>query len=210
MYKQKKITDVGIDMDGVLYPFMDAFKKYCENVLERSDFPEPTHWNFYEDWGISKKSFDAMLSSASVTHRLFASEPPMQFARGGWEMMRDMNVKIHVITARPTEAWSQTADWLHKHGMVPDHLHFTQDKTILAHTAKEHSAMLDDHYVYYKQLDDAGVLAVLHDHPWNKQHDVLFRVNSLVDFVQLINRVNKREISWQPTSVNKYYTMQQV
>lgn len=210
MYEQKKITDVGIDMDGVVYPFMNAFRKYCEDVLDKTDFPEPTHWDFYEDWGINKREFDAMLNSAPITHRLFASESPMKNVYGGWEMLRSLGVTIHVITARPTTAWAQTAEWLHDHDLVPDHLHFTHDKTILAHTAKGHSAMIDDHYLYYKQLDTAGVLAVLHNHPWNQQHEVSFRANSLVDFAKLINKVNKREISWQPTNVNKYYMMQQI
>lgn len=210
MYEQKRITDIGIDMDGVVYPFMSAFKKYCEDVLEMSDLPEPTHWDFYEDWDINKKEFDALLNSAPVTHRLFASESPMKGVYKGWEMLRSMNVKLHVITARPTTAWAQTAEWLHDHDLVPDHLHFTNDKTILAHTAREHSAMIDDHHLYYQQLDKAGVFAVLHDHPWNRQFEVSYRVNSLVDFARLINKVNNKEIPWPPPSVNKYSLMQPI
>lgn len=210
MYEQKRITDIGIDMDGVVYPFMSAFKKYCEDVLEMSDLPEPTHWDFYEDWDINKKEFDALLNSAPVTHRLFASESPMKGVYKGWEMLRSMNVKLHVITARPTTAWAQTAEWLHDHDLVPDHLHFTNDKTILAHTAREHSAMIDDHHLYYQQLDKAGVFAVLHDHPWNRQFEVSYRANSLVDFARLINKVNNKEIPWPPQSVNKYSLMQPI
>lgn len=208
MYEQRKITDVGIDMDGVVYPFMSAFKKYCQDVLEMSYLPEPTRWDFYEDWGMSHGEFYALLDLAPVTHRLFASESPMKNVYGGWEMLRNMGVKLHVITARPTTAWAQTAEWLHDHDLVPDHLHFTDDKTILAHTAKEHSAMIDDHHLYYQQLEKAGVFAVLHDHPWNNQFEVSYRVNSLVEFARLIKKVNNREIPWHPASANKYSLMQ--
>ena len=208
MYQQKLITDVGIDMDGVVYPFISAFKKYCVDVLKETTFPEPKKWEFYEDWGISKKTFETMMHTAPISHRLFASESPMENVALGWKLLRDMNLKIHVITARPATAWSQTADWLHDHELVPDHLHFTNDKTVLAYTSKGHSASIDDNYTYQQEMQNVGILSVLHDHPWNKQYDVPFRVNSLLDFARLVKDVNNREISWQNTNVNRYYAKQ--
>jgi len=208
MYKQKLITDVGIDMDGVVYPFMSAFKKYCIDVLKETTFSEPTKWEFYKDWGISEDTFKTMLMTAPISHRLFASESPMDGTAIGWAALREEGVTIHVITARPTTAWSQTADWLHDHGLIPDHLHFTHDKTIITHVAKEYSAAIDDHLLYHQQLEQAGAFAVLRDHPWNRQHDVNFRVSSLLDFARLVKSVNNREIPWQNTNVNKYYAKQ--
>lgn len=209
MYEQKKITDVAIDMDGVVYPFMNAFKKYCIDVLKEETFPEPTKWEFYEEWGISEDTFKIMLMTAPISHRLFASESPMDNAALGWAALREMGVTIHVITARPTTAWSQTADWLHDHGLIPDHLHFTHDKTLITHVAKGHSAAIDDHLLYHDQLEKAGAFAVLHDHPWNRQQEVSFRANSLLEFATLVNNVNKREIPWHPKTANKYYLKQQ-
>lgn len=208
MYKQKLITDVGIDMDGVVYPFMSAFKKYCIDVLKETTFSEPVKWEFYEDWGISEDTFKVMLMTAPISHRLFASESPMDGTSLGWATLREMGVTIHVITARPTTAWSQTADWLHDHGLIPDHLHFTHDKTIITHVAKEHSAAIDDHLLYHQQLEQSGAFAVLYDHPWNRQQEVSFRVKSLLDFAKLVESVNNREIPWQNTSVNRYYAKQ--
>jgi hypothetical protein len=208
MYEQKLITDVGIDMDGVVYPFMNAFKKYCIDVLKRDNFPLPTKWEFYEDWGISSAKFNDMLHTAPISHRLFASESPMETVEQAWDILRNLNVKIHVITARPATAWSQTAQWLHDHKLVPDHLHFTHDKAILAHTAQGHSAAIDDHYVYQQQMEKAGVLSVLHTHPWNSSHDVSFRANSLVEFAELVKNVNNREIPWLSKNVSKYYVTQ--
>ena len=142
MYDQKPITDVGIDMDGVVYPFMSAFKKYCIDVLKETTFPEPLKWEFYEDWGISKQTFDTMMQTAPISHRLFASESPMENVALGWKLLRELGVRIHVITARPNTAWAQTADWLHDHELVPDHLHFTHNKTVLAYTSKGNQRLL--------------------------------------------------------------------
>lgn len=209
MYNQKLITDVGIDMDGVVYPFLSAFKKYCVDVLKETTFPEPKKWEFYEDWGISKETFDVMMQTAPISHRLFASESPMENVTLGWELLRELNVKIHVITARPNTAWAQTADWLHDHNLVPDHLHFTHNKSILAHTSAGHSASIDDNYNYQQEMEKVGILSVIHDHPWNRQYDVTFRVKSLIDFAKLVKNVNNREIPWPNTNVNKYYLKQQ-
>lgn len=208
MQLKKQITDVGIDLDGVVYPFMNAFKKYCIDVLGRTDFPDPKTWEFYEEWGISKDHFNQMLHSAPVSHRLFASEYPMKYVREGWDMLREQNVRMHVITARPSTAWAQTAEWLHDHELVPDHLHFTHDKTVLSHVAANESAMIDDHVEYYTQLEQSGVLAVLQTQPWNKYHTNAIRANSLVDFAKLVKNVNNRETPWLKPSVNKYFVTQ--
>lgn len=208
MYDQKLITDVGIDMDGVVYPFISAFKKYCIDVLKETSFPEPKKWEFYEDWGISKQTFEAMLQIAPISHRLFASESPMKDVTLAWKLLRELDVKIHVITARPNTSWSQTADWLHDHELVPDHLHFTHDKTVLAYTSKGPSASIDDNYTYQQEMQKVGILSVLHDHPWNRQYNVPFRVSSLLDFARLVKNVNNREIPWQNTNVNRYYAKQ--
>lgn len=208
MQMKRLITDVGIDLDGVVYPFMNAFKKYCIDVLERTDFPDPKTWEFYEEWDIGKEQFNEMLRSAPVSHRLFASEYPMKQVREGWDMLRDLGVKMHVITARPSTAWAQTAEWLHDHDLIPDHLHFTHDKTVLSHVASNESAMIDDHVDYYTQLEQSGVLAVLQTQPWNIYHDRAIRADSLVDFATLVKNVNNREIPWLKPSVNKYYVTQ--
>lgn len=211
---QNPITDIGIDMDGVMYPFMDAFKKYCVQELGITEFSEPTKWDFYEDWGITKENFNQMLRSAPVTHRLFASEYPMKHVREGWDLLREMGMKLHVITARPTTAWSQTADWLHDNGLVPDHLHFTHDKTILSYVKNKEAAMIDDHVEYYLQLEKSGILAVLHSQPWNDSYQGAIRARSLVDFANIVKSVNNREITWMkpvqketPSSMNvkQYY-----
>ena len=204
----RQITDVGIDLDGVVYPFMNAFKKYCIDVLGRTNFPDPKTWEFYEEWGISQEQFVKMLNSAPVSHRLFASEYPMPLVHEGWDMLKDMGLRIHVITARPSTAWAQTAEWLHDHNLVPAHLHFTHDKTVLSHVASNESAMIDDHVDHYVELEKSGVLAVLQTQPWNIHHDRAVRADSLVDFAKLVQNVNNKEIPWLKPSVKNYYVTQ--
>ena len=142
------ITDVGIDLDGVIYPFMDSFRKYCAERMGKLFLPDPTHWLFYEDWDLDKETFDQWLNDAARTHDVFATEAPYEGVVEAWETMKSMGLNIHILTARPQSAWEQTAGWLTEHGLEVDSLHFNPTKSFLSVLSKGKSALLDDHVAY--------------------------------------------------------------
>lgn len=184
------ITDVGIDLDGVIYPFAPAFKKYCIERTGRTDFPDPTHWNFYEDWNMDSDTFHAWLHEAAITHQVFATEKPYEGVVSAWKDLRDMGLTIHVLTARPQSAWAQTAEWLSKHNLNVDTLHFSPRKTFLKAMAKDTAIMLDDHVVYYEEAQKSGIIPVLMDRPWNQHKKNANRVTSLPSFVEFVRGFN--------------------
>jgi hypothetical protein len=126
------ITDVGIDMDGVMYDFAGVFKSYCENRLQvNAPLPEPKHWEFYEDWGLSKETFYEWLTDATVSEKVFLTGNPYPNCVAGWQKLRSLNLNIHVLTHRHIEAVGQTSEWLQFHGFIPDSIHFTTHKGVL-------------------------------------------------------------------------------
>lgn len=191
MLSSDLITDVGVDLDGVLYPFQDAFKDYCSLVLGLTDLPDPTHWNFYEDWGMDFETFSYHLHTASQTHRLFDTYYPYPGVVDAWQDLRDLGVRIHVMTARPQSAWSQTCDWLQGNRLSPDSLHFTSVKSYLSALSSGKSAMIDDHTLYYEEAELSGTLPYLLTRPWNLQLKDAKRVSSFSEFVQEINAYNQ-------------------
>jgi hypothetical protein len=197
----KTITDVGIDLDGVMYPFVDAFREYCSIHMPDGKFPEPQQWNFYRDWGIEDDTFHRWLYEGAQSHNLFSTHYPMQGSYLAWELLRKLKVRIHVMTARPTTAWKQTADWLHHHYLVPDNLYFTSKKSMLAHVATGTAMAIEDHVDYYEDLKGAGVLTVLYNQPWNIAHPNSPRVSNLVEFAQLVEQINNREIPCLQTAL---------
>ncbi len=203
--EHRRITDVGIDMDGVTYPFYEAFRKYCEDKLGKGHYPDPQTWDFYKTWGLELDQFHRLLEEGAKTHNLFSSEPPMEGVQEAWEILRQTDVRIHVVTARPYTSWGQTAHWLEKHGIVPDHLFFTHDKTIVSHVATGESAMIDDHVDYYLQAEKVGIVSVLRNQPWNAQLINARRAENIKEFATLVQKVNNREIAWLKPSVNKSY-----
>lgn len=180
------ITDVGVDLDGVIYPFVEAFRTYCAHRLGTPDLPSPVDWHFYREWGIADHEFVSYLEEASDTHNLFGMMPPEAGTHDGWQLLKDIGVRIHVITHRPPAAWGQTATWLRTWGLIPDSLMFTNDKTVVSHFADPgKAAMIEDYVVNHDHLVDAGVFAVLLDRPWNFGHAGI-RVRSFADFAALI------------------------
>lgn len=184
------ITDVGIDLDGVIYPFMDSFRNYCAERMGKLFLPDPTHWLFYEDWDLDKETFDQWLNDAARTHDVFASEDPYEGVVEAWAMMKEMGLNIHIMTARPQSSWEQTAGWLTKHGLDADSLHFNPTKSFLSLLSKGKAALLDDHIAYYEEASRSGVIPVLMDRPWNQSKTNAVRVSNLTQFVAFINGYN--------------------
>ena len=184
------ITDVGIDLDGVIYPFIDAFKIYCKERLNVSYLPDATKWNFYEDWGIDHDTFQEWISDAATTHKVFSTYAPDKEVIEAWQQMKDMGLGIHVMTARPQSAWAQTADWLLTHKLVADSLHFHPSKKFLFNISKGKAAMIDDHVQYYKEAKSSSIIPCLLDRPWNQTEDNLNRVKTLTEFIGFIKGYN--------------------
>lgn len=184
------ITDVAIDLDGVMYPFDKEFRKFCSKALGRDDLPHATHWHFYEDWGLNAEEYHHLLIEATRAGVFLHGEPPIG-AQAAWDMIRAMGVKIHVITARPQEAWADTTWWLDHWNFKADNLYFTGEKWLYAYiTGDNKTMMLDDSPEYLRSVQHyPHVIPVAFDQPWNKDLDVV-KVQTLMGFARLIALYN--------------------
>lgn len=202
-----KVTDVAIDLDGVIYPFIPVFKYYCEQRQGR-ELPDAKKWLFYEDWDMDELMFMDWLKEATVQHEIFNCAPPDEGVQQAWKILRNLGVKIHIVTTRPNYAWAQTVEWLDGYMLEADSLIFTHDKQVLAPYAKKgRVALLEDHVYHYQAAKFVGVYPVLRDRPWNQDLPNAVRVGSFEDFVLLVQKYNEREITWpDPTSMTTTFS----
>jgi hypothetical protein len=182
------ITDVGIDIDGVMYDFAGVFHEFVQNRSGMT-LPKPQKWDFYKEWGMSDKEFDAMLAEAIDNMRIFDSVAPMTNTVEGWNLLKAHDIKIHVLTHRNHLAYTQTVNWLTKYGLIPDSLHFGNNKTILSTIATDECAAIDDYTVYYDQYEKANILSFLRTQPWNGEKYAR-RVYDLLEFAEKIVTLN--------------------
>ena len=185
------ITDVGIDLDGVMYDFASVFHEYAQNRLNK-ELSIPTTWDFYHEWGLTDADFELMLQEGVQKLRLFDSAPPLNNTIAGWQLLKDNGISIHVLTHRGYIAYEQTAQWLIKYGLIPDSLHFVKNKTILNIIAKDECAAIDDYPLYYDQYEKAGILSFLRTQPWNGEKYAR-RVGDLMEFAENIIAINKHK-----------------
>ena len=191
------ITDVGIDLDGVLYPFIEVFRLYCIKHLKLSPkrLTTPNRWEFYEDWGMSEDEFNHHLLVATKKHNIFGQFPCEYRCNESFIRLRQLGIGIHIITHRPEEAQEQTIDWLGKQNLLPDTVHFTGDKTILEIISDGASLLIDDHIHYYRQVEGSSITPVLQTRPWNIAYKDARRVGNIYEMVELVEKHNTGEIN---------------
>ena len=186
------ITDVGIDMDGVLYPFATAFKQYCQRRMGKYRLPEPTHWHFYQDWGMDALQFQEWLVDACETERVFSCFPPSPNDVAAINKLRDNGIKIHILTHRLPEAWEQTVWWLNEYDLVPDSLHFGDNKNIIKSLAQDECALVDDHIPFVEKAFAEGINAYVLRQPWNSGGLVRY-VDSVTQFAVKVLKHNEKQ-----------------
>lgn len=185
------ITDVGVDLDGVLFDFSRAVVDTFSKVLGPG-LPYPSKWEFYEDWGLTAGEFYELLDTLTIDEELFDSYPPIAHTAEGWSDLKSQGVRIHIITHRSMVATTQTMRWLERYRLVPDTIHFTGKKAqVLSAISERRAIAIDDHYEQHLNYQDHGILSFLFDQPWNSRYHEHSRMFTLPEFSQYIRKYNE-------------------
>ena len=174
---------IGIDIDGVVYPFVEALRNcLVADGYQEDDFPEPTTWKFGESWGFTNAGLDRLITKHSEKnpHMLWNFERgEVRDVHAVKDMISDGH-EIHFITARNhgSGVHLHTVKWLYESGFQFHGLHFEKNKKNV-----NLDVLIDDGMHNFH----AGQMAMLVDRPWNKSagmepHDIRFnRVEDLTD-----------------------------
>ncbi|WP_032380979.1 5' nucleotidase, NT5C type [Rhodococcoides fascians] len=194
---------IGIDLDGVLYPFGDVFRTF---MVKHMHWPkdlcgEQTEWHFYEKWGLSAAGFKAMCDRAANENRLWSGAVLQNSDRVALGRLQAAGHTLHIITdrqfgAHPAISHSATANWLLANTVPYDTLTFSGDKTIVAT-----DYMIDDKLENYDALYATGCEPYLLNQPWNADDEeeansyVRRRVNTLGEFANTVINAEKETLA---------------
>jgi hypothetical protein len=175
---------VGVDLDGVCYDFAGGLRRYLGLSLEEA--PEPTRWEFYEDWGLALDDFLIHCHAGVNAGWLFWVGDPFPGTREALVRLRNAGHTIVIITDRffgDTGASERaTRQWLDNHDLPYDEIHFTSDKTTVSV-----DYMVDDKFSNYEAMFNSGVRSYLLDRPWNYEYAAaLHRLSSLSEYVDIV------------------------
>jgi beta-phosphoglucomutase-like phosphatase (HAD superfamily) len=186
------ITDVGLDLDGVMFDFSSVATEEFSLLLNKP-LTHPTTWEFYREpaWGLSKGEFYDLLEKVTVEREIFDRGALIEGTQEGWKMLRNMGVNIHIITHRSKSAMSQTTRWLERYNMLPDGLYFTESKAMVLDAIRDDEAVaIDDNWHQCFTYQNMDIKSFLYTQPWNRAYSHR-RVSSLVDFAQYIRTYNE-------------------
>lgn len=177
---------VGLDLDGVCYPFVETLRRFLAERQGRAvAMPPATRWEFFLDWGMSRQEFKDTCDEAVDAGFLFRVGDPYPGVVESVAALRARGHQVHVVTARHFGATGAseraTASWLNRVGLEFDSLTFSGDKTVVPT-----DVFLDDHAENYLALRKAGVAAYLLSRPWNAHVDTPHRATSVAEFVDRI------------------------
>jgi len=168
-------TRIGLDIDGVLFPFGDRLRQY---ILDNSDYseddlsPHPnSKWEFYEVWGFDKGWYEYWIEKF-IQQNGFVEGPVI----GGKETIAALellpdDVEIVLITARAEhvhdrqEVINQTVQWLYDSDIPYEEIHFTSDKSSI-----EVDYFLDDRVENWKEMWNVST-SFLMAQPWNAEFE---------------------------------------
>lgn len=185
---------VGVDCDGVLYNFQNAFRRYVHEVNGGHGIGHCINgcsyegdWNFYRKWGIDDNRFIQLCNSGADAGHIFSGG-----IKRGVKNAMDRIAKvaeIHIVTDRsfgstPEVSQQLTRNWLKKYSIPYDTLTFSADKT-----GVPTDMFVEDKIENYDVLVKAGVKAYLITRPWNRvPNDGRNRIESIEHFAHHVER----------------------
>ena len=162
--------DVGVDLDGCVYPFVEVLRDWIHLDANRSfaSLPPPTCWHFYdEQWGFSRDDFYRHLTRGVTAGVIFRSGVPIRGSVKVLHEIADAGHRIHIITARVAPGAEavvaeSTRWWLAKHHVPYTSLTISNDKTVV-----DTDVFVDDSPGNYAALEAAGSNPWFFHRPWN-------------------------------------------
>lgn len=178
---------IGLDLDGVVYDFVRAHRNYLMNTrddLSVADLPEPSSWNVWEHWQISRVEWQQSFAAGVAERAIFTGGHRYAYdgAIAAVRQLADAGHTIHVVTHRPPEAVALTAEWLAEVGLPFTSLTFAKDKSTVPV-----DVMIEDNVDNALAVVAAGSRAILMDRPWNRRW-VLNGVEGEVDQLPQVKR----------------------
>lgn len=179
---------LGIDLDGVLFPFDQNFKDYCLKIGENIPHDTKTEsWDFFKEWGMSSERFIEICNQGVDDQFIFLEADPYPNSVEALQGLKNDGHTIHVITHRMfgSKSAHNTFDWLYKHDVPFESVTFAEDKTSV-----QVDLLLEDNVDNCRASIDAGIACVLYDRPWN-QTDEFKRVYRWRQYSWIVNVLQK-------------------
>lgn len=166
---------LGMDLDGVIYNFVDEFRNYLIDHQGRDpeELIPATQWNFFYDWGMTLEEYEFYLTQAAIDGYVFKSGEVYAGAVEALLEVEKMGFEIVVITARRlTDVLAHheiieqnTYNWLTDNNIPHHGLIISNEKT-----THDLNILVDDSVKNVENFILAGGRGYIFDRPWNQDY----------------------------------------
>ena len=166
---------VGIDLDGVGYPFIEILRRWLVEVRGREpeELPAAQEWDFYGAWNLTPDAFHQEFHDAVAAGFMFAVGEPAPGFIDLLETVVANGDEVHIVTSRnvgspavAAMARRSTLAWVARLEAPIHSVTVSADKGCV-----ETDVFLEDSPMNYDALDDVGeTVPFLLDRPWNAGH----------------------------------------
>lgn len=176
---------IGVDLDEVVYPFVDVFALWVHETTGRplEELGTAQRWEFYEDWGYPLDEFLRLFAAGVDAGFVFRKGLPAPGALDALHTLKRAGHSLHVVTDRSIGSCAQasTEAWLQEHKVPYDSITYAADKTIV-----RTDVFVDDKPENVLALREVGCAAFMWDNGRKDQAEfpVEWTVRSWGEFVE--------------------------
>jgi hypothetical protein len=170
----RRTLDIGVDLDGVCYPFDRVLARFVAATTGRdlALMPTPASWDIPACWGLSAAEFGAHVEAGIAAGVIFRRGGPFVGVVAGMQRLAEAGHRLHIVTDRARGeladvAAASTRAWLADYHIPYTSLTLSGDKTQV-----DVDAFIEDRDVNFLALAEAGSNPYLRHQPWNAHLEV--------------------------------------
>ena len=181
----KKNKKLAIDIDGVVFPFIEIFKHNACQLYGICDLPDPEHFTFEISWADRQDLTDDIFNKIhksifddATGRQVHKDWKPYQGSQQSLEELNQLGYSIYFVTARmlavklvgeekKSEIISMTNQWARRYFPYVEDILYSQDKL---EYVQDFLCLLDDRGATCQNWIKAGGQAILYSQPINLRY----------------------------------------
>ena len=178
------LLNLGVDLDGVLYPFHQVTQNYFIEDLgySSSRIESPEIWDVWEQWDMPENEYWKGIRQGIKDGVIFSKGDPIDpLAAGYLSDLVSKGVSLSIVTARDIpgvieESRRATFTWLNEHFNIPwSAIVVSSNKAVI-----QNHFFVDDAIKNLDLVQDNEIIPICFDQPWNSEFPGI-RVKSIED-----------------------------
>lgn len=169
---------IGVDIDGVLNDFQNLLCNFLHNHYNVN--PDTKSYHVLDDLHWSKQEIETFWDKFFSI--VINTTKPVPYAIDTLIYLQEF-YEIHIITARNYDVAKRTEEWLNKHHIPYDYLHFNCGNKVDACKWLNVDYMIEDSPYNLMALKKSHINTIKFNHPYNENIKMKLAVNNWLEIL---------------------------